>query len=275
MTLQGFQDYLYAVYERKNGTANSYIMAINIIDNLFKNNDVFGLEGKSVASIDDYGLLTRIAIFVCDEQRKYKKGGISFFSNVNSNQSSYPCKGFCSASINQLLKYYTYCLAENKGYDIANGNASGRSVSGELAKLFKLDKKGSEKVVAARIRIGQGYFRNMILKNYGYQCCVTRLNVPVILRASHISEWSKDKANRLNPENGLCLSATYDAAFDKHLISFDEDYRMIVSKSIQYYYTNDAAREYFQKFEGKQIILPSIFIPSKKLLEKHRAMMVG
>ena len=29
--------------------------------------------------------------------------------------------------------------------------------------------------------------------------------------ASHIVEWAKDKANRLNPENGLCLSATYDA----------------------------------------------------------------
>ena len=41
--------------------------------------------------------------------------------------------------------------------------------------------------------------------------------------------WAEGEANRLDPENALCLSATYDAAFDRHLISFDEHYRLIVS----------------------------------------------
>jgi len=68
----------------------------------------------------------------------------------------------------------------------------------------------------------------MIVSLYGGKCCITGLDVPKLLRASHIIRWADDKENRMNPENGLCLSGTYDLAFDQHLISFDEDYRMIV-----------------------------------------------
>ena len=78
----------------------------------------------------------------------------------------------------------------------------------------------------------------------------------------------------MNPENGLCLSATYDAAFDKHLISFDEKYRMIVSKSIKEFYTAQATRDYFETFEGKQIILPKQFLPNQTFLAKHREMII-
>ena len=99
--------------------------------------------------------------------------------------------------------------------------------------------------------------------------------MPQVLRASHIVGWAEDKANRMNPENGLCLSATYDAAFDKHLISFDDDYRMIVSKEIKDYFTNEVTKQYFEKYEGKQIALPSQYLPSKRLLERHRELMVG
>ena len=114
----------------------------------------------------------------------------------------------------------------------------------------------------------------MVLHNFGNKCCITGLNIPQVLRASHIVPWSSDKTNRMNPENGLCLSATYDAAFDKHLISFDDDYRMIVSKEIKDYYTNDVAKAYFENYEGKQLALPSLYLPSKKLLAKHRDLMV-
>ena len=115
----------------------------------------------------------------------------------------------------------------------------------------------------------------MVLHNFGGKCCVTGLNIPQTLRASHIVAWASDKTNRMNPENGLCLSATYDVAFDKHLISFDNDYRMIVSKEIKEYYTNEVAKTYFGNYEGKQLILPSLYLPSKKLLEKHRSLMIG
>ena len=104
MTKKGFEDYLFEVYGHKNGTAKSYITAINIIDELFVNHDIFALNGESITCLDDLMLLRQIANFVCLQQTLYEKGEDSFFRNINSCQSSYPGKGFCSAAIKQLLK---------------------------------------------------------------------------------------------------------------------------------------------------------------------------
>ena len=117
-------------------------------------------------------------------------------------------------------------------------------------------------------------FRKMMLEKYQSQCCVCGLNVPEVLRASHIVGWADDSKNRLNPSNGLCLSATYDAAFDKHLISFDESYRMILSPALKEYYSNRAFQDYFQSLEGQKLVLPNRFEPDQALLEKHRLKLV-
>ena len=118
-------------------------------------------------------------------------------------------------------------------------------------------------------------FRSVLLEIYGGQCCVCGLSIKELLRASHILPWAESKPNRLNPENGICLSATYDAAFDKYLISFDDDYRMVVSPYIREFYTNDAAKEYFERYEGKQLALPYKFSPNKEFLSKHREKLIG
>ena len=125
------------------------------------------------------------------------------------------------------------------------------------------------------MRVNQDIFRKMVLQNYGSKCCITGLSVPDVLRASHISPWAEDEKNRLNPENGLCLSATYDAAFDRHLISFDEHYRLVVSKEIKDHYTDAAAKSYFLDREGQAMSLPTKFLPSQSLLEKHRELLAG
>ena len=104
---------------------------------------------------------------------------------------------------------------------------------------------------------------------------MTGLDVPAVLQASHISSWEKDAGNRLNPENGLCLSATYHEAFDAHLISFDEHYRLVVSKSIKDHYTSAAAKTYFIRREGKKMIMPAKFLPSQVLMEGHRKLLAG
>ena len=274
MTQQGFNDYLFAVFGYKNGTAKSYITAIHIIDEMFLCDDLFNLQGKSITTINDLELLNQIEKFIRAQQSLFKNGKDSIFRNTSSGQSSYPGKGFCTAAVKQLIKYRAYDLREKEAWKILNKKPEAKYVSKELIDLFKIDKEGRDAIVATRIRLGQSYFRKMILQNFGNKCCVTGLNIPQTLRASHIVAWASDKTNRMNPENGLCLSATYDAAFDKHLISFDDDYRMIVSKEIKDYCTNDAAKAYFENYEGKQITLPSLYLPSKKLLEKHRDLMV-
>ena len=130
--------------------------------------------------------------------------------------------------------------------------------------------EGRERILQAKSRISQSQFRKWILTIYSGKCCVTGLSISTILRASHIVAWSEDKQNRMNPSNGLCLSATYDAAFDRHLISFDDDYRMILSSALREHCTNDVHRRYFLRFEGTRLALPCRFLPSRTLLERHR-----
>jgi putative restriction endonuclease len=134
--------------------------------------------------------------------------------------------------------------------------------------------EGKNVLKEVQVRQNQHVFRKMILSTYQGQCCLTGLPIKEVLRASHISPWADDKKNRLNPENGLCLSATYDAAFDRHLISLDEDYRVIFAPTLKEYYTNKTFIEHFQKFEGKKITMPVKFLPSQELLEKHRKLLV-
>jgi predicted restriction endonuclease len=68
---------------------------------------------------------------------------------------------------------------------------------------------------------------------WGERCAVTGLDIPALLRASHIKPW-KDSDNRvrLDPYNGLLLSPSYDAAFDSGLISFADDGAVIVSAEL-------------------------------------------
>jgi len=134
--------------------------------------------------------------------------------------------------------------------------------------------EGRERIATMKVRLTQSRFRKWILQIYDGRCCVTGLSVPSVLRASHIVGWSENVKARMNPSNGLCLSATYDAAFDRHLISFDDDYRMILSKSLRDYCTDEVHRNYFLAFEGKVLSLPSKFLPDISFLEYHRQQLV-
>lgn len=82
------------------------------------------------------------------------------------------------------------------------------------------DYTGETRKVMTEQRIKQHFFRRAVVSSYRGRCCMSGVAEPVLLLASHIVPWSRDKANRLNPSNGLCLSAIHDRAFDRGLISF-------------------------------------------------------
>ena len=89
----------------------------------------------------------------------------------------------------------------------------------------------TERDVLARARVGQGKFRDDLLKRWNNRCAVSGLDRTELLRASHIKPWSgSDNHERLDPCNGLLLSSVYDAAFDAKLISFSDSGEMIVAK---------------------------------------------
>lgn len=69
------------------------------------------------------------------------------------------------------------------------------------------------------------------MKRSGGKCVVTGVSRPELLRASHIKPWSaSNNVERLDPDNGLMLSAAYDAAFDARLISFADDGTLILAE---------------------------------------------
>ena len=132
------------------------------------------------------------------------------------------------------------------------------------------DFTGETRQVLTEQRIKQNFFRRAILASYRGRCCMSGLTESRLLIASHIVPWSKDKANRLNPSNGLCLSALHDKAFDSGLITLDENFCIAVSDELK------RKKEPFMHatllaIEGKRIDLPERFSPAIGFLERHRA----
>ena len=80
----------------------------------------------------------------------------------------------------------------------------------------------SERLVVQRI--GQDIFRHRLMTYWQGRCPLTGIKDRALLRASHIVPWKDcaDDAERLNIHNGLLLSALWDAAFDKGLVTFDD-----------------------------------------------------
>ncbi len=113
-------------------------------------------------------------------------------------------------------------------------------------------------------RVGQGAYRKSILHRWEYKCAVTGFTKLDVLIASHIVPWSESTNDeRLDIHNGILLSPTYDALFDRHLISFDNSGEIILSDSIE--------SQAFKKIgvNGKESIR-NLSVHNLNYLEKHR-----
>ncbi len=276
MQIQSFQEYLRAAYPSKtSATFYSYLKAIQIMDEIFSIDNSFELGNKSITEIKNPHLIALIREYIINEEDKFRKGQKSFFDLVNPNQRSYPNGRFCTAAIKKLKEYVDLICHQEVSHLMTEYGNDGLELSKKLSKRFHVNENGTEKEVRAKRRVGQDIFRAILLDIYDSKCCLTGLEIPEVLRASHIIPWSECKdETRLDPANGLCLSATYDAAFDRHLISFDEDYRLILSPMLKEEYSSAAFKTHFLNFEGKKITLPSMFTPSQQFLSKHREQLV-
>jgi len=116
----------------------------------------------------------------------------------------------------------------------------------------------------------QNFFRNAVLSSYENRCALTGIAVPHLLIASHIIPWSENENRRADPTNGLCLNALHDKAFDRHLITFDEDCRLVVSGFLKKGEIPEFQAENFTKLEGAKLTLPHRFAPDPSALEEHR-----
>ncbi len=138
---------------------------------------------------------------------------------------------------------------------------------------IRLAPPGGPTEVAATVpvRRGQQFFRQAILNAYGVRCCISGINIPRLLIASHIKPWRDFPGERLEPCNGLCLSALHDAAFDSGLITLDEKLSVVLSKRLKSFFPQVTLEQNFVPFEGKPIDLPhKLAEPNPEFLRYHR-----
>lgn len=129
----------------------------------------------------------------------------------------------------------------------------------------------TEATATVRVRRGQQFFRQCILNAYGVACCISGINVPRLLVASHIKPWRDFPDVRVNPRNGLCLSSLHDAAFDSGLITLDDQWRIMLSTRLRSYFPQPALEQNFLPFEGRPIRLPDkVTEPDESFLSYHR-----
>lgn len=136
--------------------------------------------------------------------------------------------------------------------------------------LFDIkDLKGETKIREVKTRVNQNVFRQIVISNYSGKCAITGIDLPELLFASHIIPWSKNEDERLNPENGICLSALYDKAYDKGLISINEKYQVIISDKLKKKKEANYFGKYFAPIENQSLILPQRYFPKKEFIQYH------
>lgn len=141
----------------------------------------------------------------------------------------------------------------------------GNSIEEEVKENYP---DGRDNVKSIKTRVNQSFFRSSVLSAYNSKCCVTGINIPTLLVASHIIPW-RENIERTNPRNGLCLNPLHDKAFDQGLITLNENYELVISEKVLQS-KNEGIQDYLIKTQNKQIELPDKFYPSQEFLEFHR-----
>lgn len=133
---------------------------------------------------------------------------------------------------------------------------------------------GKIAIRTVKARVNQDVFRSRILASYENKCCVTGLDIPELLRASHIKPWRDCDGDlswqRMDVRNGLCLNALHDLAFDEGYMGIDEDMRVMFSPSIHDHYDKESLSKLFLPYEGKRIDESARIPAGEEYLAYHR-----
>ncbi len=142
----------------------------------------------------------------------------TFFINKNSTSNT---------KYSSALKYFKYYVLNT------SENLNSNSVSSIIDSISTSNISSTEKERIIQSRVGQGKYRKELLNKYENTCIVTGINIPNLLIASHIKPWSIcTNEERIDPENGLILSPNMDKLFDSGLITFTNEGKMRISKSL-------------------------------------------
>ena len=133
---------------------------------------------------------------------------------------------------------------------------------------FEQDKEESEQKKKVR---DQG-FRKAIITLYSHRCalCGIRMLTPeghTIVDAAHVKPWKESNDDR--PTNGMALCKLCHWSFDEGLMSVNNNYKVLVSKSVA---VEKNYPGHIQTLTGRPIITPEkeAFWPAQENLHWHR-----
>ena len=139
-----------------------------------------------------------------------------------------------------------------------------KSVQSLKAKIASLSSTEQETVTKARV--GQGYFRDLLINKYSCKCALCSISTKSMLTASHIKEWaSSTDAEKLDENNGLLLCAHHDALFDKHLITFDNAGNAQISPTLSAQEQLDLGLTTLPSITVTPVMLPYLAVHQSKL----------
>lgn len=271
-----FADYLRATNVGGSGKAASYVRALELLEEMLEAAPLGFGDCREIWTVKSAERLIELREHVLLEQ---KRGSESPWVR-DKIPVSYLRDGFCSASLTHFIEFIAERVFSRKVQSLIDAH---NEDGAELTKALRImptvpdgfvydagSKDGRERIQSIKARIGQRAFRDVVLRLYQNRCCLTGIDMPEVNRASHIIGWAERRETRMDPRNGLCLSATYDAAFDRKLITFDEDYRLVLSKSIRDRVPSEALKTHFLSRKGQRIEMPTMLHPLQEFLDHHR-----
>lgn len=140
----------------------------------------------------------------------------------------------------------------------------------ESIEQLNLRAGNTETVRSIRTRRVQSLFRATVLASYDYTCAFSGIKVPSLLQASHIIPWASQEQRRVDPRNGISLSALHDRAFDRGLLAIDKKLRIIVSGKLRIGGPSPIHRLALLDLHSRKIRLPTRYAPDPLALEWHR-----
>ncbi len=120
---------------------------------------------------------------------------------------------------------------------------------------------------ASKVRRGQAQFSSKVKQAYGFKCGMCGIEQTEFLVASHIVPWAKNKNERLNPRNGICLCVFHDRAFERGFLLLDTEYRIRLNPRLE---PESVLYKALLEVAGKPLsIYDKALLPDQNLLKTH------
>lgn len=200
-----------------------------------KNNDIYCYTGEG--QVGDMRFIkgnSALRDHVKDGKRVFlftyiNRGFVRFEAELVFSVADYFLAKDKNGDLRQAIMFYFKRVGSVKNYITSSDQT--QSVLEENNDIKYLDNPNeTERNGLITSRIGHGIYRRRVLVRWGFRCAVTNFGEAGILIASHIVPWKEaNNFERLDPENGILLSPVYDALFDRHLISFQDDGTIAIS----------------------------------------------